>query len=31
MINMLYQFIEGQTYFGMSRDAKMSLAFIEPK
>jgi hypothetical protein len=31
MINMLYWFIEAQTYSGMPRGAKMSLALIEPK
>ena len=29
--NILYQFIEGQTHFGMPRGAKMSLALNEPK
>ena len=29
--NILYQFIEGQTHFGMPRGAKVSLALNEPK
>ena len=31
MKNILYRFIEGQTHFGMSRGAMMSLAINEPK
>ena len=29
--NILYRFIEGQTYFGISRRAKISLVLNEPK
>ena len=29
--NILYWFIEGQTHFGMSRGANLSLALYEPK
>ena len=29
--NSLYQFIEGQTHFGMARGAEMSLALNEPR
>ena len=29
MKNILYYFIEGQTYFGLPRDAKLSLALNE--
>ena len=29
--SILYQFIEGQTHFGMPRDAKRRLALNEPK
>ena len=31
MKNNLYQFIEGQTHFGMPRGARMTLAVNEPK
>ena len=29
--NILYQFIKGQTHFGMQRGIKMGLALNEPK
>ena len=31
MKNILYQFIEGETHFGMPRGAKMSLVLHEPE